>query len=353
MLTFAAVLASVRLAGLADKNRIMSDTKGLGALRGHVAILATNVIFGVNIPISKITMPDYVPSLGMAFFRTTGALLFFWLISLFVKWEKVPLRDLGGLALAAVFGILLNQMLFVMGLEFASPVEAAIVVTFTPILTMMLSALFLREPVTWLKAEGVFLGLSGAVLMIAGKYLFGGTGGQAGQHRVLGIVLCVVSGLSYAIYLTAFRNLVAKYKPVTVMRWMFLFSALFSVPFLMKTVMSIDYAGIPPSGYLMLAYTVFGATGVTYLLIPVAQKNLRPTVLSVYNYVQPVTASVLALILGKDGYDWVKIVATVLVFAGVFCVTRSKSRQQLEMEAHSSIRHWPSVHKKRKAGCGN
>ena len=154
----------------------------------------------------------------------------------------------------------------------------------------------------------------------------------------------MVSGLSYAIYLTAFRNLIAKYKPVTVMRWMFLFSAIFSVPFLMKTVLSIDYERIPLSGYLMLAYTVFGATGVTYLLIPVAQKNLRPTVLSVYNYVQPITASVLALILGQDGYNWIKIAATVLVFVGVFCVTRSKSRQQLEMESHARrVRHWPSV----------
>ena len=122
-------------------------------------------------------------------------LLFFWLISLFVKWEKVPLRDLGGLALAAIFGILLNQMLFVMGLEFASPVEAAIVVTFTPILTMMLSALFLREPITWLKAVGVFLGLSGAVLMIAGKYWFGGAEGQAGQNSVLGIVCDLPDGV--------------------------------------------------------------------------------------------------------------------------------------------------------------
>ena len=209
---------------------------------------------------------------------------------------------------------------------------------------MMLSALFLREPITWLKAIGVFLGLSGAILMIAGKYWFGDAEGQAGQNSVLGIVLCVVSGLSYAIYLTAFRNLIAKYKPVTVMRWMFLFSAIFSVPFLMKTVLSIDYERIPLSGYLMLAYTVFGATGVTYLLIPVAQKNLRPTVLSVYNYVQPITASVLALILGQDGYNWIKIAATVLVFVGVFCVTRSKSRQQLEMESHARrVRHWPSV----------
>ena len=282
-------------------------------MKGHFSILAANIIFGLNIPISKITMPEYVPSFGLAFFRTTGALLFFWVISLFVKWEKVPLRDLGGLALASLFGILMNQMLFVMGLEFASPVEAAIVVTFTPIMTMLLSAFFLREPVTWLKAVGVFLGLSGAVLMIAGKYWFGEEGGQTGKNSILGIVLCLVSGFSYAIYLTAFRNLVAKYHPVTAMRWMFLFSAILSVPFLLKPVMAIDYSRIPFSAYLCLAYTMFAATGLAYLLIPIGQKNLRPTVLSVYNYVQPVTASAVALILGQDTFTWIKAVATLLV----------------------------------------
>lgn len=313
--------------------------------KGHIAILITNIIFGVNIPVSKIVMPEYVCSYAMAFYRTVGALIFFWLVSLFMKPDRVPLRDVGGLALAAIFGVLFNQMLFVMGLEYASPVDAAIVVTFIPIMTMVLSAFFLREPITWLKAIGVFLGLSGAFIMIVGKYWFGNETAQAGKNGIFGITLCLVSGLSYAIYLTAFRNLVARYKPVTVMKWMFLFSAIFTTPFLWKYVSAIDYVHLPVRVYLALAYTVFGATCLTYILIPVGQKNLRPTVLSVYNYVQPVTASCLALILGQDTFGWVKGVATALVFAGVFLVTRSKSRAQLEQDhqARQKIRHWPRI----------
>ena len=311
----------------------MSDNKG--AFKGHLAILTCNIIFGLNIPLSKIVMPDYISAYAMAFFRTTGALLFFWTITLFVKWEKVPLKDLGRLAAASVFGVLLNQMLFVVGLEYAAPVETAIVVTFTPILTMLLAAFFLREPMSWMKAGGVFLGMSGAVLMIAGKYLSGEAMAESGRNSLLGILLCLASGLFYAVYLTAFRNVVARYKPVTVMRWMFLFSAIFSVPFLFRYAAQIDYASIPPRIYLFLGYTVFMATGFTYLLIPVAQKTLRPTVLSVYNYIQPITAACLALILGQDGFTWIKGLASLLVFSGVFLVTRSKSRARLDKEAAS------------------
>ncbi|MCM1041778.1 MAG: DMT family transporter [Bacteroides sp.] len=309
----------------------MTDNKG--ALKGHLSILICNIVFGVNIPLSKIVMPEYISSFAMAFFRTTGALLFFWTVSLFVKWEKVPLKDLGRLAAASVFGVLLNQMLFVVGLEYAAPVETAIVVTFTPILTMLLAAFFLREPISWMKAGGVCLGLCGAVLMIAGKYITGEAVAESGRNSILGILLCLASGLFYAVYLTAFRDVVARYRPVTVMRWMFSFSALFSVPFLFRYAAAVDYAAIPPGIYLCIGYTVFMATGFTYLLIPVAQKRLRPTVLSVYNYIQPITAAALALILGQDGFTWIKGVACLLVFSGVFLVTRSKSRAQLDREA--------------------
>lgn len=320
--------------------------EGSGALRGHLAILAANIIFGINIPVSKLAMPEYVSAFAMAFFRTFGALLFFWTVSLFVKRERVPLRDVGALSLAAVFGVLLNQMLYVAGLQYASPVETAIVVTFTPILTMVLSAFFLREPITWMKAAGVALGLSGAVLMIGGKYWFGEGVTEAGRNSVFGIALCLVSGLSYAIYLTAFRNVVARYKPVTVMKWMFLASAVLSGPFLWKSVSGIDYAAVPAKVYFYLGFTVLGATCFAYLLIPVAQKNLRPTVLSVYNYLQPITASCLALILGQDSFGWIKGLSTLLVFAGVFFVTWSKSRVELEMEARDKkplVMHWPRI----------
>lgn len=330
-------------------NKVCSQGPGIiDNYKGHVSILAANIIFGLNIPISKIVMPEYISAYVMAFYRTVGALCFFWAVSLFMKRERVPIRDIGRLALAAIFGVLFNQMLFVMGLEYASPVETAIVVTFTPILTMILSAFFLREPITWLKAAGVFLGLSGAVIMIAGKYWGGAEAAEQGRNSVFGITLCLISGLSYSIYLTAFRNVVARYKPVTVMRWMFLFSAVFSVPFLYPYAAAVDYARLPLSVYLMIGYTVFGATCFAYILIPIAQKNLRPTVLSVYNYVQPVTASCLALILGQDGFGWIKAIATLLVFSGVFLVTRSKSRVQLEMDSYArqKIRHWPRIGRK-------
>lgn len=318
-------------------SKFLSNPDANRVIQGHIAILAANIIFGANIPVAKAVMPAYMESFAMAFFRTIGAMLLFWCASLFVKRERVPGRDLLRLFFAALFGILMNQMLFVKGLEYISPIEAAIVVTFTPILTMLLSALFLKEPITFKKAIGVLLGLSGAVYMIVSS----ATPTEAaatteGSRHFIGLTLCIVSGLSYAIYLTAFKPVIQKYKSITVMKWMFLFGSCISFPITFPYVQRIDFSAWQPITYVQIGYVVAAATFLTYLLIPIAQQRLRPTTLSVYNYIQPITATTIALIWGMDRFTWPKIIATILVFTGVYIVTQSKSRAQLEAEKRAA-----------------
>ena len=255
----------------------------------------------------------------------------------------MPPRDLIRLFFAAMFGILMNQMLFVKGLEYISPIEAAIVVTFTPILTMLLSALFLKEPITFKKAIGVLLGLSGAVYMIVSSASPGdaqtaagtATAGESSRHFI-GLTLCIVSGLSYAIYLTAFKPVIQRYSSITIMKWMFLFGSCISFPITFRYVQRIDFSAWQPLTYVQIGYVVASATFLTYLLIPVAQQRLRPTTLSVYNYIQPITATTIALIWGMDHFTWPKVIATILVFTGVYIVTQSKSRAQLDAERQAA-----------------
>lgn len=316
------------------QSRFSSDMKRVA--QGHLAILAANIIFGANIPIAKAVMPAYMEAYAMAFFRTAGAMALFWLASLFTRREHVPGRDLVRLFFAALFGILMNQMLFVKGLEYISPIEAAIVVTFTPILTMLLSALFLKEPITFKKALGVLLGLSGAVYMIVSSAHPADAAAAEGSRRIIGLTLCIVSGLSYAIYLTAFKPVIQRYRSITIMKWMFLFGTCLSFPLTFRYVQRIDFQAWHPLTYVQIGYVVAAATFLTYLLIPLAQQRLRPTTLSVYNYTQPITATTIALIWGLDHFTWPKVIATVLVFSGVYIVTQSKSRAQLEAEKQAS-----------------
>lgn len=297
-----------------------------GKLKGHAALWVANVIWGLNAPIAKeVLSSEHVDTFAMNVYRMAGACLLFWTASLFARRERVARRDLAKLLFASVFGIQLNQMLFLWGLSMTSPIDTSIIATVVPIITMVLATVFLREPLTGLKAAGVFLGAAGAVILVlAGQH------GEARAGSMTGDILALVSAVSYAVYLTAFRNTIVKYSPLTVMKWMFLFAAVGSAVIYFEPLAATDYAAIPPRIYAGIAYVVAGSTFLSYLCVPVGQRYLRPTLVSMYNYLQPLVAVLFTVAMGLDSFGWLKTLAAVCVFAGVWIVTKSKSRAQLE-----------------------
>jgi len=197
-----------------------------------------------------------------------------------------------------------------------------------PVLTMVLATLFLREPITWLKAGGVFLGCAGALLLILVS-----RHGTGHTSSVKGDVLCLVSAVSYATYLTAFRNVIVKYSPVTTMKWMFLFAAVVAAAVYYRPLAAVDYAALAPRTWAGIGYVVVCSTFLSYFMVPIGQRYLRPTVVSMYNYVQPVVAVLFSVAIGLDSFGFTKAAAALCVFAGVWLVTKSKSRAQVEAEA--------------------
>ena len=222
---------------------------------------------------------------------------------------------------AAFLGIALNQMSFVVGLSSTSPVDASIVVTLTPVLTMIAAALFLKEPITALKVLGVFIGCAGAVLLILTS-----ANNSSAERSWVGNLFCLTSCIAYALYLTLFKKLISRNHPLTLMKWMFLFGTIMVLPICYKPLSEVPFASLPAEIWLKLIYIVLAATFVTYLLIPVGQVRLRPTTLSMYNYLQPIVTTLVAVFMGMDTFGWHKALAAGLVFLGVYVVTQSKSK---------------------------
>ncbi|MDD3286729.1 MAG: DMT family transporter [Bacteroidales bacterium] len=301
-----------------------------GASKGHIAILTTNIIFGINIVIAKNVLSNgNIDALALTYFRILGATIAFWIASLFVKREKLTVKDFVVLFFASLFGIVINQTSFIVGLKTTSPIDASLIITLTPIITMLISAAYLKEPITSKKIIGVLIGCSGAVILIfSSKYL-----NVSGTRSWFGNSLCFLSSLAYACYLVFFRDFIKTKHPVTLMKWMFLFSAILLLPIGIPKISAVDISSINTLIGVEILYVVLMATFLTYLLIPIGQKNLRPTTLTMYNYLQPIIAAVLAIFLGQDVFGLEKVLAAVLVFLGVYVVTKSKSRQQIEEES--------------------
>lgn len=294
--------------------------------KGHLAMLVANLAWGLMAPLSKsIMMFGAIGYLSLVSFRLGGAAIAFWLASLFVKREKVPPRDLLLLFVAALFAIVFNQGIFITGVSMTSPINASIVTTFLPIITMVMSAFYLKEPITFKKFLGVLVGGAGAVLIIVSSTQQDAVG-SASSRNLMGILLVFLAQLSYATYFVFFKKFVEKYSPITLMKWMFLFASITYLPFGQSEFLYLDYAAIPFSVYKDIAFVVLGSTFLTYLMVPIGQKNLRPTVASMYNNIQPIVATLAAAIMGIDAFGPLKGMAIALVFIGVYIVNRSKAK---------------------------
>ena len=293
-------------------------------------MLGVGVIFGLLSPVSKALLDSgLISPAGLMMTRTAGAAAAFWPASLFVRREPVALRDRLSLFFAALLGIVLNQGSFILGVSMTSPIDASVVTTTAPIFAMIIAALYLREPITGMKIAGVAIGAVGALMLIFSSP----AAASSGSGSVGGDLLCMFAQLSYATYFVVFKGLIGRYGPVTLMKWMFLFATLCWLPFGAEDFVSTRWQAFGWRNFAEVGFIVLGATFLTYLLLPVGQKNLRPTVGCMYNYLQPLVASLVAVLAGMDRFTTIKAAAVVLVFAGVYAVTRSKSKAQMDAEA--------------------
>jgi len=306
------------------QNNEMNNTK---QYQGHIALLCSSVFFGLNFVISKVLLNGAISPVGLNALRFLAGAAAFWLISLFMKSEKVSRRDLLILLGGSALGLMLNQILFVQGLSRTSSINASIISTTVPMLTMIFSAMILKEPISWMKILGVIIGGVGAVFLILNSIH-----GFDKDSSLLGDLLCLASSAAYSSFLVVTKPISQRYSPVTVMKWMFLFGTIVCLPFCYKPVMQTDFTLLSNGTFWRIGYMVIFATFFGYLLIPIGQKVLRPTTLSMYNYVQPVVASMLAVFIGMDTFGYEQALSGILVFSGVYIVTQSKSKAQMEVE---------------------
>lgn len=295
-------------------------------VQGHLFALTANLLWGLMSPIGKSALVEF-SALSVTTFRMVGAAACFWLLSLFCKREQVDHRDMLKIFFASLFALVFNQGVFIFGLSLTSPIDASIVTTTLPIVTMIIAAIYLKEPVTNMKVLGIFVGAMGALILILSSQAAG-----SGNSSILGDLLCLVAQISFSIYLTVFKGLSQKYSPITLNKWMFVYASMCYIPFSYHDVAGIQWAEISTVAYLQAGYVVLGGSFLAYIFVMSAQRLLRPTVVSMYNYMQPIVASIAAIIMGLGVFGWEKGIAVALVFLGVYIVTQSKSRKDFEKE---------------------
>ncbi|MCA0131421.1 DMT family transporter [Winogradskyella alexanderae] len=282
------------------------------------ALFMVQLLYGLNYTIAKLVMNgNYIKPFGFVLLRVAGATLLFWLISLIIPQEKIEKRDFIKLFVAALFGVVINMLFFFKGLEFTSPIHASAIMTIVPIIILLLSAYILNESITKLKIIGIGLGLTGAlILTIYGK------SARTGDNVPLGNLLIFINAISYSIYVVLIKRLTAKYHPFSFIKWLFLFGLILIIPFGYKELSEVEWQSFTPSVTFSVLFVIIGATFGTYLLNPLALNKLKASTVGTFIYLQPVIAGLFALYIGADFFDLLKLSAMLLIFSGVYLVTK-------------------------------
>ena len=282
----------------------------------HLALFLVNLIYALNYSIAKDVMPDYIGPSGFILLRVIGGSLLFFLTYIFFIKENVELKDIVRLLFCGLFGVAINQLFFFEGLNLTTPINAAIIMTVSPILVIIFSAIIIKEKITIRKLLGIFLGIVGAATLIL----------KSGSISIdnaffVGNILIFINATSYSIYLVLVKTLMTKYNPITVMFYVFSFGLIFVLPFGLNELLEVNTQSFSKIIYLKVAFVVICTTFLAYLFNAFALKTLNPSVVSTYIYLQPVLASVVAIFLKSDSLDFIKILSALFIFSAVYLVS--------------------------------
>ncbi len=295
-------------------------------LQSHASLLAVNLIYGINFLVAKGLMPDLIGPSGFIVVRVLITTALFWLIWLIGYRERISdWKDLRLIAACSVFGVVINQLLFFNGLCITSPINASIIMVSTPVLVLIISAVLVKERITGLKMAGVLFGTVGAVTLILTRSAAG-----AAVSSLAGDVMVFINALSYAVYLVIVRPLMQKYKPLTVISYVFLFGLPMVIPFGWNEFTAVEWHTFTTSQWLAMLFVVLFVTFFAYLLNTFALKFVSASVSSVYIYIQPFVATILMYVAARwfEGPTFdltlTKVLCGISIFLGVFMVSRKQ-----------------------------
>lgn len=287
-----------------------------------IAVSIATIIYGLNYSIAKDVMPQYIKPYGFIFLRVAGATVIFWILGIFIKSEKIAQKDFIKIAIAAFFGVSINLLSFFKGLSLTTPINASVIAVVTPIMVLFFSVILLKEKLFLSKIIGVVVGLIGTVILI----LYGNSSNADAENIIFGNILVFFNAASYAFYFVLVKKLVTKYNPIHFIKWLYLFGLIYVTPFSINEALAVNWQTMPQDILLKVGFVILFTTCVTYLFNLFALSKLKPTTVGVFIYLQPVIATIYALIVGSDSLNLIKIVATIIIFSGVYLVTRQTKK---------------------------
>lgn len=297
-------------------------------VKAHLGLILSYVIWAVNYPLYKVIMPHYISPYAMTMLVVGVAALLAFGSMLFVPIEPVRRQDILKLVAAAALMGIAKKLFLMVGIQHTSPIDASIIATLGPILVLVISVMFLVDRFTPMKVLGMALGLAGALVVI-----LSGSGMQAPSDKLGGDAVVLLAIVASSFSMVWLKELIMRYKPITLLRWIYPVAAVMMLPVGLGPLLRTDFSAMPAHVAWIVAYVAVVPTfGPNYLLI-YSLHYVKPTISSVYFYLEPVIATAISVAMHMDTLSWDRALASLAVFAGVLLVVLSYKNRP------STLRH--------------
>lgn len=298
----------------------------------HFALLAVQMMFGTFPVVGKIALASF-PSLGIVAFRVGGAAIAFFVLQTIAGKIKLERRkDYWLMAIYALLGVILNQILSVTGLSLTTASNSALLAVMMPVFIAVISTVFGFDKLNWGKAAGIFVAAAGVI------YLINPAQASFSTDHVRGDLMIIANGFCYAAYIAISKDVITRNGALRSLFWLFLFGSIVCVPLGIVSVANFDFSQVATSAWLAITFIVLFPTVGAYYLNAWALARLEPSVVAVYIYLQPLIGFSLAIVFLGEPFTLKVVIAGLLIFVGVFLVTRKSKIQNLASDIHASLR---------------
>ena len=288
---------------------------------GFLAALGATVIYGLNHTIAKNVMPVYISPFGFILLRVLGATILFWIASIFVKHERIERKDWPRLIACSFLGMVINMLAFFKGLELSTPVNSSVIITISPIIVFIFSAILLKEKIKLIRSVGILFGFVGALILV----LYTAKTGLNAPNIPLGNILFIVNSFAYGLYLVLVKPLIEKYNVINLLKWLFLLAIFMNFPLTIDEFSSVHWTNLPiKEAILPMVFVVVGTTFCTYLFNAYALRTLSPSTVSSFIYIQPIVGIIYAVSTKSDTLSFVSVIGMILIFIGIYLVTKKQ-----------------------------
>lgn len=292
-------------------------------LRYNLALVVSNILFGISFSVYVSLLQGAMNSMQLFSLQLLFSLFVFAPLALPQRgFFRLSLNDFGSIFIVALLVVFGWWYMLMLGASYTNPIDASTIATVGPVFTLITSIVAQSRRAKRGEIIGVIITLLGAFVLLFDRGL--SLIGEGGEGYGNALVLCAV--VAIAVNTVFITPVLRRHGVVVVMGWYYIIGSIIASPLLVAEIPTLKMFDFTHLQYAEIGYILLFGSVLPMCLLYVGSEHLTSLHTAVYRYIQPVVATIVALVRGQAIIDRTNIIGAVLIFCGMLCVIISTPR---------------------------